>query len=412
MHALAGRVALAADAPRPPGAGRAAARSASRGDDVDAAAVASRARRGRRVRRHPRDAARVGRAARRASATTPRCSTCPRASGSSRAPTRRSRTCTSGADWLTPREIGARAAAAALSDLAAMAAAPLGLLLALGVPPAWRGELDALARRRRRRRAPRATLPDRRRQPHARERALAHDHRARHAPRARSTRDGRACGRRALRHRHARRPRRRAARAAARRDAARRRSGAVRRAAAAHRRGALARRARRHARRSTCPTASSPTRGTSPRRAACALELDRRRASVRRRASTPRAPRRVARSTSCSSRSGGRASDDGRVPRARSAFRSRAIGRVDGRRRRREPSERDAAIALTSPRGPRPPFADAHRPHGPHGARFATLVLAPIVIVARLLGVREGEDGVCAAVHAHLGARHAASRPA
>ena len=47
--------------------------------------------------------------------------------------------------WLTPREIGARAAAAALSDLAAMAAAPAGLLLALGVPPAWRTELDALA---------------------------------------------------------------------------------------------------------------------------------------------------------------------------------------------------------------------------------------------------------------------------
>jgi len=49
-------------------------------------------------------------------------------------------------DWLTPREIGGRAAAAALSDLAAMAATPAGLLLAIGVPPAWRGELDALAR--------------------------------------------------------------------------------------------------------------------------------------------------------------------------------------------------------------------------------------------------------------------------
>jgi thiamine-monophosphate kinase len=49
-------------------------------------------------------------------------------------------------EWLTPREIGARAAAAALSDLAAMAATPVGLLLALGVPPAWRSELDALAR--------------------------------------------------------------------------------------------------------------------------------------------------------------------------------------------------------------------------------------------------------------------------
>ncbi|HTK48378.1 MAG TPA: thiamine-phosphate kinase [Gemmatimonadaceae bacterium] len=49
-------------------------------------------------------------------------------------------------DWLAPREIGARAAAAALSDLAAMAAAPLGMLLALGVSPGWRDELDELAR--------------------------------------------------------------------------------------------------------------------------------------------------------------------------------------------------------------------------------------------------------------------------
>jgi thiamine-monophosphate kinase len=49
-------------------------------------------------------------------------------------------------DWLTPREIGARATAAALSDLAAMAAAPLGLLLALGVPREWRGDLGQLAR--------------------------------------------------------------------------------------------------------------------------------------------------------------------------------------------------------------------------------------------------------------------------
>ena len=47
--------------------------------------------------------------------------------------------------WLTAREIGARAAAAALSDLAAMAATPAGLLLAIGVPPAWRSELEALA---------------------------------------------------------------------------------------------------------------------------------------------------------------------------------------------------------------------------------------------------------------------------
>ena len=42
--------------------------------------------------------------------------------------------------WLTPREIGYRATTAALSDLAAMAATPLGVLLALGLPKSW---LDA-----------------------------------------------------------------------------------------------------------------------------------------------------------------------------------------------------------------------------------------------------------------------------
>ena len=39
--------------------------------------------------------------------------------------------------WLTPREIGYRAAVAALSDLAAMAATPLGLVSAIAVPNAW-----------------------------------------------------------------------------------------------------------------------------------------------------------------------------------------------------------------------------------------------------------------------------------
>src|SRR5712664_3042862 len=48
-------------------------------------------------------------------------------------------------DWLLPAEIGERATAAALSDLAAMAATPLGLLLALGVPDDWREELARLA---------------------------------------------------------------------------------------------------------------------------------------------------------------------------------------------------------------------------------------------------------------------------
>ena len=52
--------------------------------------------------------------------------------------------------WLTSREIGARATAAALSDLAAMAARPVGLLLALGVSSEWRGDVadDHGARRR------------------------------------------------------------------------------------------------------------------------------------------------------------------------------------------------------------------------------------------------------------------------
>ncbi len=47
--------------------------------------------------------------------------------------------------WLTPREIGWRAAMAALSDLAAMGAAPLGVLLALTAPQRWRESLDELA---------------------------------------------------------------------------------------------------------------------------------------------------------------------------------------------------------------------------------------------------------------------------
>ena len=43
--------------------------------------------------------------------------------------------------WLSAREIGYRATSAALSDLAAMAARPLGLLVALALPETWRGEL-------------------------------------------------------------------------------------------------------------------------------------------------------------------------------------------------------------------------------------------------------------------------------
>jgi len=47
--------------------------------------------------------------------------------------------------WMTPEEIGWRATQAALSDLAAMGATPLGVLLALTVPTNWRDELSALA---------------------------------------------------------------------------------------------------------------------------------------------------------------------------------------------------------------------------------------------------------------------------
>lgn len=49
------------------------------------------------------------------------------------------------ADWLTPREVGYRAIAAALSDLAAMAAQPIGVLVAIVVPTVWRTHLAELA---------------------------------------------------------------------------------------------------------------------------------------------------------------------------------------------------------------------------------------------------------------------------
>lgn len=48
-------------------------------------------------------------------------------------------------DWLTPEEIGYRAVTAALSDLAAMAARPLGMLLSLTVPESWMSELAHVA---------------------------------------------------------------------------------------------------------------------------------------------------------------------------------------------------------------------------------------------------------------------------
>ncbi|MHB1225014.1 MAG: thiamine-phosphate kinase [Gemmatimonadaceae bacterium] len=49
------------------------------------------------------------------------------------------------ADWLSPREIGYRACAAALSDLAAAAAEPLGLVIALTLPERWLGHAEAIA---------------------------------------------------------------------------------------------------------------------------------------------------------------------------------------------------------------------------------------------------------------------------
>lgn len=49
-------------------------------------------------------------------------------------------------EWMSAEEIGARATAAALSDLAAMAAHPIGLLLALGMPESWQAQVTDLAR--------------------------------------------------------------------------------------------------------------------------------------------------------------------------------------------------------------------------------------------------------------------------
>ena len=47
--------------------------------------------------------------------------------------------------WLTPHEIAYRATVAALSDLAAMAATPIGLVSALAIPRDWRGQLSEIA---------------------------------------------------------------------------------------------------------------------------------------------------------------------------------------------------------------------------------------------------------------------------
>lgn len=47
--------------------------------------------------------------------------------------------------WLLPREVGYRACTAALSDLAAMAATPVGMLLAITLPERWRDDVLAIA---------------------------------------------------------------------------------------------------------------------------------------------------------------------------------------------------------------------------------------------------------------------------
>jgi thiamine-monophosphate kinase len=47
-------------------------------------------------------------------------------------------------EWMTPCDIGWRATMAALSDLAAMGAEPLGLLVAIAAPASWDAELDGV----------------------------------------------------------------------------------------------------------------------------------------------------------------------------------------------------------------------------------------------------------------------------
>lgn len=49
------------------------------------------------------------------------------------------------AEWMSPEEIGYRAVTAALSDLAAMAAHPAGILWSINLPERWRRHLPALA---------------------------------------------------------------------------------------------------------------------------------------------------------------------------------------------------------------------------------------------------------------------------
>ncbi len=48
-------------------------------------------------------------------------------------------------EWISPREIGYRAVTAALSDIAAMAGKPIGVLTSITLPQQWRSSLDDLA---------------------------------------------------------------------------------------------------------------------------------------------------------------------------------------------------------------------------------------------------------------------------
>ncbi len=48
-------------------------------------------------------------------------------------------------DWMSPREIGYRAAVAGISDIAAMASTPLGMVLALSLPSEWLADAAGLA---------------------------------------------------------------------------------------------------------------------------------------------------------------------------------------------------------------------------------------------------------------------------
>jgi thiamine-monophosphate kinase len=48
-------------------------------------------------------------------------------------------------EWMSPAEIGYRAATAALSDLAAMAARPLGMLVAISTPVSWLDDIPGVA---------------------------------------------------------------------------------------------------------------------------------------------------------------------------------------------------------------------------------------------------------------------------